>query len=206
MADPGSMSDAENGQLRKLAPDKLDSRDWRTGYCRLKEVGDGISGEEERERDWCWQVWIFDSRNSLQNKMFSRAMVTNTAIPQLNCQPQAVKFCSTPLTGIQIWSAKNCTYWILTTSYFSSGTAFVLGSIPLSPPHNHFWEVTVDSPVYGTDVMVGVATNLAPLATGQRSYCSLLGREAESWGWSYQGYTQVANDSIKYILGGNSED
>ena len=56
MADPGSMSDAENGQLRKLAPDKLDSRDWRTGYCRLKEVGDGASGEEERERDWCWQV------------------------------------------------------------------------------------------------------------------------------------------------------
>ena len=78
-------------------------------------------------------------------------------------------------------------------AHSSSGTAFVLGSHPLAPPHNHFWEVTVDSPVYGTDVMVGVATGAAPLASGQRSYCSLLGREAESWGWSYQGYTQVSD-------------
>ena len=124
-------------------------------------------------------------------------MLSNTAIPQLNCQLLAVKSYSTPLTGIQLISPN---YALIisprtVTSYFSSGTAFVLGSIPLSPPHNHFWEVTVDSPVYGTDVMVGVATDLAPLATGQRSYCSLLGREAESWGWSYQGYTQVANET-----------
>ena len=103
MADPESMTDAQNGQIRKVAPDKLDSRDWRTAYCRLKEVGDGISGEEERERDWCWQVCIFDSR-FFQNKLFSIATVSNTAIPQLNCQPQAVKFCSIPLTGIQILS------------------------------------------------------------------------------------------------------
>ena len=134
-------------------------------------------------------------------------MLSNTAIPQLNCQLLAVKFYSTPLTGIQLISPN---YALIisprtVTSYFSSGTAFVLGSIPLSPPHNHFWEVTVDSPVYGTDVMVGGATTLAPLATGQRSYCSLLGREGESWGWSYQGYTQVVSRSLQiYIFGGNS--
>jgi len=162
MADPGSMLDAENGQLRKLAPDKLDSRDWRTGYCRLKEVGDGISGEEERERDWCWQQSDGDQHRN-------------------------------PTTQLSASGSK-----VLFHPTYSSGTAFVLGSIPLSPPHNHFWEVTVDSPVYGTDVMVGVATNLAPLATGQRSYCSLLGREAESWGWSYQGYTQHGGRQQKY--------
>ena len=66
--------------------------------------------------------------------------------------------------------------------------------------------MTVDSPVYGTDVMVGVATDKAPLATGQRSYCSLLGRETESWGWSYQGYTQVANDSYYYYIISGKKD
>merc|ERR1712037_237431 len=30
------------------------------------------------------------------------------------------------------------------------------------------------------------------------SYCSLLGREAESWGWSYQGYTQHGGRQQKY--------
>ena len=66
MADPGSMTDAQNEQTRDAASDQLDSlkmhsRDWRTAYCRLKEEGDDdVSGEEERERDWCWQVCIFD--------------------------------------------------------------------------------------------------------------------------------------------------
>ena len=105
------MADAQNEQIREAAPDQLESlqmrsRDWRTAYCRLKEEGDdNISGEEERERDWCWQVCIFYFlRNSLQRKLFSRAMVSNTATPQLNCQLQAVKFYSTPLTGIKILS------------------------------------------------------------------------------------------------------
>lgn len=52
--------DAQNGQNRKVVPDQLDSRDWRTAYCRLKEEGDDIGGEEERERDWRWQVCVFD--------------------------------------------------------------------------------------------------------------------------------------------------
>ena len=50
MADPGS---EQNEQIGKAAPD------WRTAYCRLKEEGDGVGVEEERERDWCWQVSMF---------------------------------------------------------------------------------------------------------------------------------------------------
>lgn len=160
MADPGSLTDAQNGQIRSVALDQ--PRDWRTAYCRLKEEGDDTSVEEERERDWCWQQSDGDQHRN-------------------------------PTTQLSALGSK-----VLFHPTYSSGTAFVLGSIPLSPPHNHFWEVTVDSPVYGTDVMVGVATNLAPLATGQRSYCSLLGREAESWGWSYQGYTQHGGRQQKY--------
>ena len=56
MADPGSLTDAQNGQIRSVALDQ--PRDWRTAYCRLKEEGDDTSVEEERERDWCWQVCI----------------------------------------------------------------------------------------------------------------------------------------------------
>ena len=105
MADPGSITDEQNEQMKAPEHQQTQSRDWRTAYCRLKEEGDDdISGEEERERDWCWQVGIFVGfRNSLQIKPFSRVMVSNTAIPQLNCQPPAVKFYSTPLTGVQIY-------------------------------------------------------------------------------------------------------
>jgi len=163
MADPGSITDEQNEQMKAPEHQQTQSRDWRTAYCRLKEEGDDdISGEEERERDWCWQQSDGEQHRN-------------------------------PTTQLSASGSK-----VLFHPTYSSGTAFVLGSIPLSPPHNHFWEVTVDSPVYGTDVMVGVATDSAPLATGQRSYCSLLGREAESWGWSYQGYTQHGGRQQKY--------
>ena len=63
MADPGSKTDVQNDHMKEVAPEQQQthSRDWRTAYCRLKGEGDDdISGEEERERDWCWQVGIFD--------------------------------------------------------------------------------------------------------------------------------------------------
>ena len=56
MADPGSKSAAFDSQNFDLEQ----SSDWRTAYCRLKEDGDAeVNGQEERERDWCWQVGIF---------------------------------------------------------------------------------------------------------------------------------------------------
>merc|ERR1719431_134055 len=50
---------------------------------------------------------------------------------------------------------------------YSSGTAHVRGP-ELPGSHHHFWEVVVESPVYGTDVMVGIATEAAALAAGAR--------------------------------------
>ena len=46
-------------------------------------------------------------------------------------------------------------FLIVTPLLPSSGTACVRGTSPLASPHQHFWEVIIDSPVYGTDVMVG---------------------------------------------------
>ena len=40
---------------------------------------------------------------------------------------------------------------------YSSGTAAVRGTKPLSEGH-HYWEILMQSAVYGTDMMVGLGT------------------------------------------------
>ena len=55
---------------------------------------------------------------------------------------------------------------------YSSGTAAILGNTPLSYPHHHYWEVKMLSPVsvYGTDVMVGLATKAINTASHTHSF------------------------------------
>ena len=75
---------------------------------------------------------------------------------------------------------------------FSSGTAAVVGSKPLTRGWQHYWEVKFCSPVYGTDMMVGLATSKLDLASHQHSFASFLGHDSHSWGYSYHGSTQHA--------------
>ncbi|XP_076044661.1 SPRY domain-containing SOCS box protein 3 isoform X4 [Oratosquilla oratoria] len=70
---------------------------------------------------------------------------------------------------------------------YSSGTAAVRGAKPLEGGFHHYWELKMTSAVYGTDLMVGVGTNKCDLSYGIRRFCSLLGRDRESWGYSYSG-------------------
>lgn len=44
--------------------------------------------------------------------------------------------------------------------------------------------------LYGTDVMVGVGTKKAELRNSAHQFCSLLGSDKESWGFSYTGTLQ----------------
>ncbi|XP_045141168.1 SPRY domain-containing SOCS box protein 3 isoform X6 [Echinops telfairi] len=69
---------------------------------------------------------------------------------------------------------------------YSCGTAAIRGTKELGEGQ-HFWEIKMTSPVYGTDMMVGIGTSDVELDKHQHSFCSLLGRDEDSWGLSYTG-------------------
>eukprot|EP00092_Neocalanus_flemingeri_P003814 GFUD01004108.1.p1 GENE.GFUD01004108.1~~GFUD01004108.1.p1 ORF type:complete len:413 (+),score=155.34 GFUD01004108.1:158-1240(+) len=81
---------------------------------------------------------------------------------------------------------------------YSSGTASVFGSIPLVSPYHHYWEVKMLSPVYGTDMMVGLATKEINTTSHTHSFASLLGHDSHSWGFSYQGFVQHKGKKVVY--------
>ncbi|XP_021107084.1 SPRY domain-containing SOCS box protein 3 isoform X3 [Heterocephalus glaber] len=69
---------------------------------------------------------------------------------------------------------------------YSCGTAAIRGTKELGDGQ-HFWEIKMTSPVYGTDMMVGIGTSDVDLDKYQHTFCSLLGRDEDSWGLSYTG-------------------
>ena len=66
----------------------------------------------------------------------------------------------------------------------------MLGDTALSSPEHHYWEVEFTSPVYGTEIMVGLATRKLDLESHLHSFESLLGHDEESLGFSYHGYVK----------------
>ncbi|XP_014245542.1 SPRY domain-containing SOCS box protein 3 [Cimex lectularius] len=73
---------------------------------------------------------------------------------------------------------------------YSSGTAAVRGDLPLQKGNIYYWEIKMLTSLYGTDVMVGVGTKAAELQKSAYQFCSLLGSDKESWGFSYTGRLQ----------------
>ncbi|KAL5018598.1 hypothetical protein ScPMuIL_004320 [Solemya velum] len=71
---------------------------------------------------------------------------------------------------------------------YSCGTAAVRGNTPMKNDQ-YYWEVKMTTPVYGTDMMVGVGTGDIDLDHYRLTFCSLLGRDGDSWGLSYTGLT-----------------
>ncbi|CAI5792196.1 domain-containing SOCS box 3 isoform X1 [Podarcis lilfordi] len=69
---------------------------------------------------------------------------------------------------------------------YSCGTAAVRGNKELAEGQ-HFWEIKMTSPVYGTDMMVGIGTSDVNLDKYRHTFCSLLGKDEDSWGLSYTG-------------------
>lgn len=74
---------------------------------------------------------------------------------------------------------------------YSCGTAAARGSETMRDGQ-FFWEVKMVSPVYGTDMMIGVCTKQVDLNQYSRAFCSMLGHEpgSESCGLSYTGRFQ----------------
>ncbi|RUS72777.1 hypothetical protein EGW08_019463 [Elysia chlorotica] len=71
----------------------------------------------------------------------------------------------------------------------SSGTTAICGE-ELMDKDQYFWEVKMTTPVYGTDVMIGVGTTGVDLNGHNNEFCSMLGLDGDSWGFSYDGRVQ----------------
>ncbi|KAM9558778.1 SPRY domain-containing SOCS box protein 3 isoform 1-T2 [Salvelinus alpinus] len=82
-------------------------------------------------------------------------------------------------------------------SEYSCGTAAIRGTKELTDGQ-HFWEIKMTSPVYGTDMMVGIGTAEVNLDKFQHSFCSMLGMDEDSWGLSYTGMLQHKGDKVNF--------
>ncbi|XP_060950810.1 SPRY domain-containing SOCS box protein 3-like isoform X3 [Limanda limanda] len=82
-------------------------------------------------------------------------------------------------------------------SDYSCGTAAIRGTKELTDGQ-HFWEVKMTSPVYGTDMMVGIGTKEVNLEKFKYNFGSLLGHDEDSWGLSYTGLLQHKGDKVDF--------
>ncbi|XP_059548656.1 SPRY domain-containing SOCS box protein 3 isoform X4 [Myotis daubentonii] len=108
---------------------------------------------------------------------------------------------------------------------YSCGTAAIRGTKELGEGQ-HFWEIKMTSPVYGTDMvsdrqgcagrssagalapaplclacclqMVGIGTSDVDLDKYHHTFCSLLGRDEDSWGLSYTGLLHHKGDKTTF--------
>ncbi|GFS20907.1 SPRY domain-containing SOCS box protein 3 [Elysia marginata] len=72
---------------------------------------------------------------------------------------------------------------------YSCGTAAICGE-QVMDKDQYFWEVKMTTPVYGTDMMLGVGTTGVDLNGHHNEFCSMLGTDGDSWGFSYDGRVQ----------------
>ncbi|XP_028669780.1 SPRY domain-containing SOCS box protein 3a [Erpetoichthys calabaricus] len=80
---------------------------------------------------------------------------------------------------------------------YSCGTAAIRGNKELAEGQ-HFWEIKMTSPVYGTDMMVGIGTSDVNLDKYRHTFCSLLGKDEDSWGLSYTGLLHHKGDKVNF--------
>ncbi|KAJ8959069.1 hypothetical protein NQ318_022325 [Aromia moschata] len=87
---------------------------------------------------------------------------------------------------------------ILFHPLYSSGTAVVRGNAPFQPNLHYYWEIKMISNLYGTDVMVGIGTSKIVVSDWSYRFCSMLGIDSQSWGYSYHGKIQHNKFVRKY--------
>ncbi|XP_052071353.1 SPRY domain-containing SOCS box protein 3-like [Mytilus californianus] len=80
---------------------------------------------------------------------------------------------------------------------YSGGTAAVRGNTKLHKDQ-YYWEIKMTTPVYGTDMMVGVCTTDIDLNKCRHVFCSMIGQDSDSWGLSYTGHLQHKKNKQSY--------
>jgi len=70
---------------------------------------------------------------------------------------------------------------------YSCGTAAIRGNRQFREGEEHYWEVQMSSAVYGTDMMIGIGASSVDLDRYKSQFCSIIGKDTDSWGISYFG-------------------
>ncbi|XP_017780406.1 PREDICTED: SPRY domain-containing SOCS box protein 3 [Nicrophorus vespilloides] len=81
---------------------------------------------------------------------------------------------------------------------YSSGTAIIRGDQVFEKNFHYYFEVKILTTLYGTDVMVGVVTPDVNFKKYQLKFCSMLGHDDKSWGYSYSGHLHYYGLTRKY--------
>lgn len=79
--------------------------------------------------------------------------------------------------------------------YCSTGSAGVRGTKALINGH-HYWEISINERIFGTSIMLGLATKEARLHLS--GYVNLMGRDEYSWGLSHKGLLWHAGQHRPY--------
>ena len=76
---------------------------------------------------------------------------------------------------------------VLFSPTYSTGNAVCLGGEALNADLQHFWEIKMNHMVYGSSLMVGIATDRFDVDAVQNDFEVPLGRDDSSWGYNYNG-------------------
>jgi len=92
-----------------------------------------------------------------------------------------------PLEATADVTMANGSFDIVVHPNSSRGTGAVRGDLPFVPGQIYYWEIEVNGSHTATDMIVGVGTKDFNLKSSEDKYCSLIGSDKKSWGYSYMG-------------------
>ncbi|KAF5272613.1 hypothetical protein FQR65_LT17313 [Abscondita terminalis] len=106
-----------------------------------------------------------------------------------------------------IWENNSCSNIVLSNGnrdvlfhpIYSTGTAAIKGESPFKRNLYYYWEIKILTDLYGTDVMIGVGTSNLTMSDWKLKFCSMLGYNMESWGYSYTG--KIQHNKLKCSYG-----
>uniref|UniRef100_A0A2S2R044 SPRY domain-containing SOCS box protein 3 n=1 Tax=Sipha flava TaxID=143950 RepID=A0A2S2R044_9HEMI len=105
-----------------------------------------------------------------------------------------------PLEATTDVTIGNDSFHIVVHPNTSQGTGAVRGDMPFVPGQIYYWEIEVDGSHTATDMIIGVGTNDFNLKSSEDKYCSLIGSDKKSWGYSYMGVKHHNGERSAYGL------
>ncbi|XP_050436212.1 SPRY domain-containing SOCS box protein 3-like [Adelges cooleyi] len=121
-----------------------------------------------------------------------------TIQPSSVIQPKDLEWSWDPLEATTDVRLGNGSFHIVFHPKSSRGTGAVRGDTPFVPGQIYYWEIEVNGSHTATDMIVGVGTKDFDLKSSEDKYCSLIGSDNKSWGYSYTGVKHHDGESKAY--------